>query len=454
MAGAMIGRQAVVIGAGMSGLAAAAALSDYFEQVVVLERDALPANAIPRPGAPQGRHLHALLAGGQRALGDLFPGFEQDLADAGAVPNRIALDTRIEVPGYDPLPQRDLGLQVYSMSRPLIEMVVRQRAQGLANVELRARSRVRDLVLATNGTAVSAVRCENADGNIETLLADLVVDASGRGTIVHGVLETVGRPAPEETSIGVDIGYATAIFSLRDDAPADWQVSLLLPRAPETSRGAFMVRIEGQDRWIVTLAGRYDEKPPGDADAFLRFAEQLRTPTVYHAIRRAERLGEIVRYGFPASVWRHFEWLATFPRGLLPFGDAICRFNPVWGQGMSVAAQEAVALRRLLGGSRQGAGDPLAELAPAFFAEASELIETPWTMAAIPDFAMPQTQGERPPDLETRLKSGAALMQLAAEDSAVHRVMVAVRNLLEPSSALRHPELVARIEAVMAQQAA
>ena len=128
MASHLIGKQAVVVGAGIGGLTAAGALAEYFEQVVVLERDTLPPDAAHRAGTPQSRHIHGLLAGGQRALGELFPGFEQDLAGAGALPLRITLDVRIEMPGYDPFPQRDLGLLTYTMSRPLIELVVRRPA--------------------------------------------------------------------------------------------------------------------------------------------------------------------------------------------------------------------------------------------------------------------------------------------------------------------------------------
>src|ERR1700737_3898473 len=164
MAPTLVGKQAVVVGAGMGGLAAAGALVDHFEQVVVLERDSLPSDAVHRAGTPQSRHIHALLAGGQRALDELFPGFELDLARHGAVPLRVALDVRIEIPGYDPFQKRDLGWPVYSMSRPLIELVARQRVQQHPNITLRQRCRVRDLVASADRSAVIAVRCENADG--------------------------------------------------------------------------------------------------------------------------------------------------------------------------------------------------------------------------------------------------------------------------------------------------
>jgi 2-polyprenyl-6-methoxyphenol hydroxylase-like FAD-dependent oxidoreductase len=168
-----IGRQAVVVGAGMSGLTVARSLADRFEHVLVLERDSLPADATHRMGTPQGRHLHGLLGGGQRALADLFPSFEQDLARAGAVSNRVGLDLRVERPGYDPFPQRDLGWLGYSMSRPLIELTARRRVEQHANITLRERSRAQGFVATHDGATVTGVRCESVDGKKETLLADL-----------------------------------------------------------------------------------------------------------------------------------------------------------------------------------------------------------------------------------------------------------------------------------------
>ena len=161
-------------------------------------------------------------------------------------------------------------------------------------------------------------------------------------------------------------------------------------------------------------------------------------------------MGGVARFGFPASVWRHFERLEAFPRGLLPFGDGICRFNPVYGQGMSVAAQEACLLHRLLE-TRAVKDDPLAGLAAAFLAEAQALIEGPWAMAAVPDFIHPETRGQRPPDFEVTLKFGLALTRLAARDAAVHKLMLEVQHLLKPRSVYRDPALVQRVLAVMAE---
>lgn len=447
--------QAVVVGAGVAGLAAACALAPFVGRVVVLERDALPAEGPRhRAGTPQDRHLHVLLGGGERALCELFPGFREDLAAAGAVPIRMDHDIRRELPGYDPFPARDLGWSMHSMTRPLVEFTVRQHAaRRHGNVSLRHHCRVRSISATLDGTAVTAVACEAEDGSVERIPADLVVDASGRGGLTHDLLTSTGRELPEETSIGVDIGYATALFAMPDDAPPGWTSVVTYPEAPRDGLGGLILPVEG-GRWMVTLASMHGAPPPGSGDEFLARARQLRTPTIHDAIKGAERLGDVSRFVLPASVWRHFERLdGRLPRGLIPLGDAICRFNPIYGQGMSVAAQEACLLRRLLAERADGdaGGDPLAGLAPAFLAGAAALIETAWEMAVVPDMIYPQTQGQRPPDFEARVGFGRALTKLMARDPAVNALVARVRNLLTPYGTLRDPDLVRRVAAVMAE---
>src|SRR5262245_24459020 len=204
MASTVIGKQAVVIGAGMAGLTAAGALSDHFDQVVVLERDTLPSEPAHRAGTPQARHVHALLLSGQRALSELFPGFEQDLARAGAVPLRAGFDVRVERPGYDPFPQRDLGWFGYAASRPTIERAVRRRVESRGNITLHQRCRVQEVLATPNGDEVTGVRYENGDGASETIAAALVADASGRGGRTLVLLQYMGRPLPEATTLGID----------------------------------------------------------------------------------------------------------------------------------------------------------------------------------------------------------------------------------------------------------
>jgi len=447
----LVGKQAVVVGAGMGGLAASGALADCFERVIVLERDTLPMDTVDRRGTPQGRHLHGLLAGGQRALESLFPGFSAALQDAGAVPLRVAVDIRYENPGYDPCPPRDFGWSIYSMSRPLAESVVRRQLTQRANVNLRERCRVEAIVTAGAGGAakVSGVRFTEGAGAAETLPAELVVDASSRGALTLATLQSSECPIPMESKIGVDIAYATTVFAIPEEPPGDWKSVYTLPLAPDGSRGALMMPIEG-NRWMLTLAGAHGDVPPGDFDGFMDFAAQLRTTTIHRAIKGARPLSGVARFALPESTRRHFDLLDAFPRGLIPIGDAICRFNPIYGQGMSVAAQEACVLRSILA-ARARAGDPFDGLAATYFAAIQDTIDTPWATAAVADFIYPKTRGERPPDIEKTLKFGFALNRLAACDADVHRLMFEVRHLLKPRSVYRDPALVERVRAVMAE---
>jgi 2-polyprenyl-6-methoxyphenol hydroxylase-like FAD-dependent oxidoreductase len=199
----------------------------------------------------------------------------------------------------------------------------------------------------------------------------------------------------------------------------------------------------------LLLVGRGDDAPPADRDAFLAYTQKLGTPTIYNAMKGAKLLGKIARYGFPESKWRHFGRLDRFPLGLLPCGDAICCLNPVYGQGITVAVQQANTLRRLLRTNAMKA-DPLATLAQEFLPETEALIAQPWAISAIPDFIYPQTRGERPDDLEYRLKSQVALARIATRDASVYELVSEVRHLLKPLAVLEEPGLASRVEAEMA----
>jgi 2-polyprenyl-6-methoxyphenol hydroxylase-like FAD-dependent oxidoreductase len=443
----LIGKQAVVIGSGIAGLAAAGALTDYFEQVTVLERDALPSEPQHRAGTPQGRHLHVLLMSGLRALDELFPGFARDLQQSGAVPLKVGLDVRVERIPYDPFPQRDLGYVGYAASRAAIEHTLRRRVQALKNVTIRQQCRARELIASPDGQ-VTGVRFENSDGATEIRLTDLVVDASGRGTLTAALLRAIGRPLPEETSIGIDLGYSSCVFERGGDAPTSWKAVFTFPNAPTDLRGGTLFPIEG-NRWIATLVGRHGVTMPDTVGGLLAYARALRTSTIYDVISRSKCLTDVYQYSFPQSTLRHFHRLKDFPRGLLPIGDLICQFNPTWGQGMSVASQEACVLRRKLDRLIRER-DPMAGLALDFITEIQPLIEEPWSVAML-DFVFPQTRGERPHDFAATLKFGAALNRLAAEDAAVHRLTAEVQNLLKPRGVYRDPALVKRVMAVMQQ---
>ncbi len=445
-----IGRHAVVVGAGMGGLAAAKAVAPYFEKVTVLDRDVLPEGPAARVGTPQARHAHFLLAGGQKALEELFPGFCGDLERAGAVRTRVGLDIIFERPGFDPFPQRDLGFDAFGLSRPLLESLCRRRLMEEPNVDLRPRTRVSEILPSVDDGAAAAVRYEEAAGKPETLPADLVVDASGRAGLTLAFLERIGSPRPDVIEIGIDRGYATAIFEIPGDAPTEWTGVVHLPAPSDMSCGGFILPME-DGRWIVSLGERHGEGMPGDLDGFIALTKTFRTPTIHEAIRNAKPLGDIARYNLPASVRRRFDKLDRFPRGLIPLGDSVCRFNPVFGQGMSVAAMEAVVLGKQLP-SHSTRADPLDGLAGDYLTEIQDCLEAPWA-TAVSDFVHPLTRGERPPDFDKRMQYGMALTSLAADDADVHKTLAEVTHLLKPQSALREPELAGQVTGLMAAPA-
>jgi 2-polyprenyl-6-methoxyphenol hydroxylase-like FAD-dependent oxidoreductase len=440
-----LGKRAVVIGAGISGLTAAQALADHFDEVVVLERDDLPATASPRPGVPQGRHTHGLLSGGLRALCDLFPNFSGNLAKAGAHAVDFGMHLDYNFPGLAPLPRRQLGVPTFNATRPLIELAIRLRVKERSNVRFRSGSRVSEIVATSDGNAVASVSYIRRHGELENLSADVVVDASGRAMPTLEFLQGLDRIIPQDTVIRVDLAYSTAVYALSPDAMPGTKALLTMASAPERSRSAVMVLRE-DNHWFVTLAGRGAEVPPADSQGFLVFARGLEIPTVYNAIKGGRLQSEIMRFAFPESRRRHFERIVNLPRGLIPIGDSVCRFNPIYGQGMSIAAQEAVVLRNLL--ARQATqADPLDQLSQRFLAEIQPLIDNPWTLAALPDLAYPDAQGERPADLAESLEYQAALNRAAIHDPGIHQLLVEVLNLLKPASALSSEDMVEKVMA-------
>ncbi|HLG82918.1 MAG TPA: FAD-dependent monooxygenase [Bradyrhizobium sp.] len=439
------GKHAIVIGAGMGGLAAAKALSPYFDKVTALERDALPATAEPRMGTPHCHQLHVLLRGGLEALSEFFPSFETELETAGAIRVRVGSETLVEAPGFDPFPQRDLGIDSLSMTRPLIEWVLRRCVEREPNIALQSGCRVTQLLASSDGSAVTGVRYDHADGDSAELKADLVVDASSRGTLTMELLDRLELPRPEQTEIGVDLAYATATFRIPRNAPRAWRAVFHRPSAA-TGRGGFIFPV--QDRcWHVGLNGVHGEAPSDQLDAFIAFAGGLRTPTIHDAIKDAEIVGTIHRFNLPASVRRRFEALQRFPQRLLVIGDAICRFNPAYGQGMTVAAQEARVLKRLLA-DRAKDDEGLDGLAPAYFEAIQDVLAAPWSVAEN-DFIYGQTRGPCPRDFQQRMQFSAALQKVAAKDAAVHRTLAEVNHLLKPQSALRDPKIVRKVQAMM-----
>ncbi len=444
----LLGQRAIVIGAGIGGLSIAGALASRFERVEVLERDRLAGGVGSRTGTPQDRHPHALLAGGLRALEEVFPGFSGELARAGAVPVRVAQEVQLELPNLGAVPKRDFAISLLCASRPLIEFVLRRRAETVPNIAFRSECRVIEIVPAETRNAVRGLRIDAKSGTSEMITADLVVDASGRGALTLALLDSLDWKRPEMTEIGVDISYASAVVQIPPDAPSEWKLALTLPDPPHLAVNAVLLPIEG-NRWMVLVANRGATTRPETWESFLQACRSLITPTIYNALRSANPPDDIRHYRFPASLWRHFEGLPRLPRGLLPVADALCRFNPVYGQGMSVAAKEARLLQDV---SSRAASEPnpIVALQAGFMAEVASVLETPWSMSTGPDLAFPSTRGSRPEKFEEAQQFEAALFRAAIVDPVVHRALTEVGQLLQPQGLLRKPDIVRRIEAASA----
>ena len=422
----------------MAGLIAAKVLSGRFGRVTVLDRDRLPTAVEPRAGVPQGRHGHGLLASGADALERLFPGLRAELVDAGAIPGDVIGDVRWFQQGYYKA-RFTSGLRGILLSRPLLEATLRQRVVALPNVTLESETHVVELMSDLHGGAVAGVSTRRGETRATLDDVSLVVDASGRSSRMPEWLERLGHHRPLESRVEVDLGYTTRFFRRR---PADLggdSGAIIGPDPPSGPRGGFILAQEG-DRWIVTLAGWLGDHPATTRHGFEEFARTLARPDIYDVITHAEPLSEPVSYAFPANLRRHYERLTTLPERCVVIGDAICSFNPFYGQGMSVAALEGLLLDRCLEAGVHG-------LARRFYREAARVIDTPWTIAAGSDFAFTGVTGTRPLGTDATNWYLRRIHRVASTDRTVCRAFFDVANLLKPATTLFSPRFVARVVA-------
>ncbi len=427
----------------MAGLLTARVLSDHFERVTIVERDPIHDWPETRKGQPQARHLHGLLARGLQVLTHYFPDLLAALQEAGAVVTDAAATMHWYCYGGYRRPFH-MGLPAAIASRPLLEWQIRRRVVALPNVTLLDGRRVEQVTTSADRRCVTGVQIGRDGGatHYDTLLADLVVDATGRGSRSPQWLERWGYSRPEASEVKVRIGYTTRLYRRNPGEPLGRSWIVVTPAAPQEKRFGAMLPIEGE-RWIVTLGGWAGDHAPRDGAGFLEFAQSLPAPDIYHLLCRSEPLSDASFYTFPFSQRHHYERLTRFPDGYLVIGDALCSFNPVYGQGMTSAALQAAELDQLLGERHGGHG--VAGIARPFFKRAATVIDMPWQLAVGEDFRFPETEGEKALGTDLLNAYGVWVHKATHHDAVVGRAFLNVMNLIQPPTSLFHPKIMWRV---------
>jgi 2-polyprenyl-6-methoxyphenol hydroxylase-like FAD-dependent oxidoreductase len=401
---------AVVIGASIAGLLAASALAGSFERVTVIDRDTLPAESAPRPGVPQSRHVHGLHARGVGGLNELLPGLRDEMLAAGAGTGDAQRDVAWYLEGYR-MASAPCGLSGIGLTRRRLEQMIRQRVSQLPGVRI-VDATVADSLLVTDGRVTGVrVRPGRARGEdawdtaaddardpgdapgagpaTEEITADLVVDASGRGSRTLTWLEDLGFPQPEISEIRANVVYLSRYYRATPGT-LDGLFSVVRVPYPGSPRFGAILRQE-DSQWALLLGGMLGDEPPLDDAGMRRYASELGSPEITTLVSSAPPLDDGVRMRFPGNIRRHYEKLDRFPGGLIVTGDALCAFNPVYGQGITVAALEALALRDALSANGKDG------LSSRFFRAAGKIVDGAWAMSAGNDLRFPGVEGKRPP---------------------------------------------------------
>ncbi|MFF9158374.1 FAD-dependent oxidoreductase [Streptomyces sp. NPDC014846] len=410
----------VVIGGSIAGMLAAAAVKDHVESVEIIEAHELPDGPDPRTGVPQAAHIHFLHAGGIDAIEGLLPGTIDQLLAAGA--NRIPMTTNMVIyspEGWYRRWERTTHTMI-SASRDLTDSVVR--GQVLKDPRVSVRTHTKVIGLLGDSRKITGVRIQDADAKEADLAAQLVIDASGRGTRTPQWLTQLGITGLAEKRIDSGLVYASRLY--RAPVPTqDWPMVGVQadPRLPQPGKAGGLLPIDG-DRWHVSLMGTPGGQPTRDPDAFEPFARTLRHPVLADLLAHAEPLTEVSVTRSTTNRRYFYERLTRWPEGLVALGDSVASFNPVYAQGISVAAQGALALRKLLSG---GLTPRLARRAQRAIARP---VATAWTLAVGQDIHYSTTTGASPNFADRLLQRYVSRLSRTATGS--FRAATALTDLL------------------------
>lgn len=427
------GTRGIVIGGSLAGLCAARVLADAYERVVIIERDELPDGPMARDGAPQTRHPHALLEPGRATLEDLFPGFGEELLSEGA----MLIDALSDIKWFDEGDFVSDGSErspMYAASRPLYEHIVRRHVRSIENVQFRDQCRFTSYDFDHDTGEVTGVAIRDADGEKGRIDADLVVDATGRTSRTPQWLEENGYESPPVDEVTIDVQYST----LRIERPPDDRRLFFIPPSAPRTRGTYIIPIE-DDQWEVLLQGVHGDEPPAEPAGVTEFLESLPVDEVSGLVASQPTVSDGVhQYPFPSNLRRRYETLDEFPSGLVVSGDAVASFNPIYGQGMSVAALDALVLHHALADVDRG------NLADHYFDELADILDTVWQISVGSDFTFDQTTGPKPRGTDLSNRYLSRLIRKGHTDPVLRTEVGRVLILAQPPSALFQPSVIWR----------
>ncbi|MEU8968897.1 FAD-dependent monooxygenase [Streptomyces monashensis] len=426
--------KAVVIGGSYAGLVTARVLADFFGEVVLVERDAVDEDTGVHPGAPQGHHAHALLARGGQVLERLFPGLRGELTAVGAPVFDYGEGADILLP-VGLAPRHRTGVRIQTFTRDELERRLRRKVLALPRVTPMPSTRCTGLIRDASGR-VTGITCHPQDTDPRELAADLVVDASGRSSSLTDWLDATGTTVPPRRTVKAKITYTSMNFDRpRESDPGhpDFYVAYQMLFAPGVPRGGAMLAVE-RDRWTCSLFG-FQDQPPTDDKGYLAFAETLKNPHLAEHIGRRTTQEPTYRYTNADNQWRSYHAVKDWPERLIAVGDAVCVFNPVYGQGLTVAAMEAELLHRML--RRHSASGRLDGLARGFQKKLGRVLLGPWTLSTNSDLMW--TPDGQPLTARFAHWYNTRLFQVAVHDAAVWARFVRVVNMVSSPAVLFHP---------------
>ncbi|MFF5506215.1 FAD-dependent monooxygenase [Streptomyces roseolus] len=429
------------MGGSFAGLFAARVLSDHADEVVVVEPDVMGDDGLGRR-TPQRHQLHALLSMGHIQLERWFPEITDELVKGGALLGeghdvQFYLDGRLKAPVAE---ARMLGA-----TRPFLESHLRRRVARLDNVRF-VQEQVTDLVLRRGRVVGVTTTSEGGNGSADTVDADFVVDAMGRNSPLEDWLVRQGWDAAPVESMRIDLGYATAFFHRGDElggtvmahsspGPAsDYQ--------PKVTEPGALAAVEG-DRWSVVLAGYADHRPGPDPQEFLRRMRRCVAP-LRTVADTSSMIGDVKTYRFVESRRRVHSRLNRFPGGLVVVGDALASVNPVYGQGLTLAALAANAL----GAHLRSAPSPQ-DPAWNYFRLIEAVVDAAWQLSTAADLAQPHVTGPYPRGYRGQKWVADKLTEASVIDPVVNAVYMGVVNMERPPRALADLGLLVRATRVL-----